>query len=80
MLKKSSRSSKSIWAGMVSLSLLLGGLASTSSHAAGTLTIPATDPTTTLKVLSFMSKADVQSVLDAFATKHPNSNRIGCFC
>ena len=71
MLKKSSRSSKSIWAGMVSLSLLLGGLASTSSHAVGTLTIPSTDPNTTIKVLSFMSKADIKTVLDAFAKDHP---------
>lgn len=71
MLRKSSRSSKSIWAGMVSLSLLLGGVASTSSHAADTLSIPATDPTTTIKVLSFMSSASIKTVLDAFAKDHP---------
>jgi multiple sugar transport system substrate-binding protein len=71
MLRKSSRTSKSIWAGMVSLSLLLGGVASTSSHAAETLTIPTTDPTATLKVLSFMNKDQIQTVLDAFAKDHP---------
>ena len=71
MFKKSNRSSKSIRAGIVSLSLLLGGLVSTSSYAASTLTIPATDPDTTIKVLSFMNKADIQTVLDAFAKEHP---------
>jgi ABC-type glycerol-3-phosphate transport system substrate-binding protein len=71
MFKKSNRSSKSIWAGIVSLSLLLGGVVSTSSYAASTLTIPATDPDTTIKVLSFMNKADIQTVLDAFAKEHP---------
>lgn len=56
---------------MVSLSLLLGGVASTSSHAAETLTIPTTDPTATIKVLSFMSLEEFQPILTAFAAVHP---------